>query len=154
MTPEMRTYLVHHEVRFAEVHSDQLKEGDQLILFSYGAEIHAHTVVIVNTTEFIDGQMMKVTTCARNFELRRGVSYGIIAKVLNLIGREHGGKRLLGQRPYSSRPEDAHLIVLLAHGGGQGNWCTWLYDANKNAFFEGKCDMSYDEAISDFGARV
>ncbi len=56
--------------------------------------------------EFIGGQMMKVTTGAKNFELRRGVSYGIIAKVLDLIGREHGGKRILGQRPYSGN--DAH----------------------------------------------
>lgn len=154
MTPQMHEYLKREGVNYASMNLSDIKPGDHLILLEDdGDDFTGYRVTLVESVneETESSRHIEIRTPIDTFNLKRGTHYPIISRVTNVIGRVNVGRSIIGQRPASLNPKDAHLFFVLAKGSD--SYSTWLYNARDDAFYEGHHDLDADEALQDFAER-
>jgi hypothetical protein len=174
MTPDMHTYLSDLSIKYAEVNSSDLRQGDRLIMFTrkHGEGFDGVRLMIIDEVVAGPGdRFVTVRSGEEEMKIKRGVHYAIKASSPNLINRKiHASSplglmledyKIVGQRPISAYPQDAHLIVVLANKASSdtsapkifGDWATAIYDDRKCRFVDEDFSLTYNEAMDDFSRR-
>lgn len=160
MTPKMHEYLKSSAQRYAEVTTSDLKAEDKLILFiDDGKEFAGIRIIVIDEVTPLGERFVTLRSGEETFKLKRGIHFAIVAETPMLIGRIIDGYKVVGQRPISPYPSDAHLVNVIANridaeptASIWGTWATLQYNHRKDLFFDGDYDLTYGEAMDDFSS--